>query len=98
MRPGLLRSMRGWTMRKLPLMITCVQLDAFIVDYLEGTLPRRQRLIFEMHLLVCPECRAYLRAYRNAIALGQAALLDPALEDVPEELVQAIVAARRGDE
>ncbi|MCG8404340.1 MAG: zf-HC2 domain-containing protein, partial [Phycisphaerales bacterium] len=50
-------------MFKLPLMISCREFEAFIVDYLDDQLPARQRKIFEFHLKICRECRDYLAAY-----------------------------------
>lgn len=58
--------------------------------------PAPQRAEFERHLAVCPECVAYLRTYRQTIALGRAAYADEPFSDaccMPEELVRAIVAA-----
>jgi predicted anti-sigma-YlaC factor YlaD len=47
------------------------------------------------HLAVCPECVAYLQNFRATIAVTKHACEDdPALAQIPEELVQAILAAR----
>jgi len=80
-------------------MITCKELVDFLMDYVENDLPPEQRAEFERHLAVCPRppCVAYLESYRETIALGRAAMTSPgpqASEAVPEELVQAILAAR----
>lgn len=98
MKRGIIRTVRSTAMRTLPLMLTCEDLDRFIVDYLDGKLPARQHGIVQMHLVLCPDCRAYLRAYREAMVLGDAALRDPELESLPEDLVRAIVAARSSEE
>ena len=84
-------------MMKMPLMLTCRQAEDFIADYVDGTLPTRKRLIFELHLRMCRECRDYLAAYRRTVALGKAAFDDPNApvpDDMPEDLVTAIVDAR----
>lgn len=86
-------------MMKLPLMLTCRQAEAFIGDYVDGTLPTGKRLKFEFHLRMCPECRDYLAAYRRAMALGKAVFDDPNAPvpvDMPEDLVAAIIDARNG--
>ena len=94
-------------MFKLPLMLTCQQVEDFLLDYVEGTLPRGQRLIFDLHLVLCRECRDYLAAYRKSVELGKAAFPqadapvpgdapDGVPGEVPEDLVQAILAAKRG--
>lgn len=84
-------------MMKMPLMLTCRQAEDFIGDYIEGTLPSGKRVVFELHLRMCRECRDYLAAYRRTIALGKTAFDDPKApvpDDMPEDLVTAIVEAR----
>jgi anti-sigma factor RsiW len=87
------RKFRGFVQRNVPVMITCRELEEFIVDYLDGTLPWRQRLVFRIHLFFCRECRDYLASYTHTIALGKAALRQTDAP-IPEELVRAILAAR----
>lgn len=78
--------------------ITCRQVVDFIMDYLNGDLAPEQRREFDRHMAVCPSCVVYLKTYQETIRLGRAALQDtdePVGEKVPEDLVQAILAARR---
>ncbi len=93
--PTIMRRIRG-VMFKLPLMITCETFEEFILAYLEGELPPRQKFVFDLHLKVCPECRTYLKAYKASLELarqsGEGANMDP--DEVPEDLVAAVVAAR----
>lgn len=94
----LLRWMRGMMLRHVPGMITCKEFEDFILAYLEGDLPRRQRSVFELHLKVCRECRDYLAAYRRTLELSKRAFeaeADALPEDVPEDLVKAVLDARR---
>lgn len=91
------RWMRGMTLKYMPLMITCRQFEEFILAYLESDLPARQQFVFELHLKVCRECRDYLAAYRCTIEISKRAFEDPdqpVPDDVPEDLVKAILAAR----
>jgi anti-sigma factor RsiW len=75
-------------------MLTCKQLDDFLVDFLDGTLPFRQRLTMQMHLGLCAECRQYVAEYRRAIELGRKAChSEQQFEQVPEELIQAVLAS-----
>jgi len=93
----LLRRMHG-IMFKLPSMINCVEFEGFILDYLDDELPRRQKIVFEMHLRLCRECRDYLKAYRTAMTLAAESLRDASdfePEDVPEDLIAAVLAARK---
>jgi len=85
-------------MFKLPAMITCNEFESFVLAYLDGELPKRQKVVFEMHLKVCRECKEYLRAYRASLELAReahGAELTRLSEQVPEDLVNAILAARK---
>jgi anti-sigma factor RsiW len=81
--------------------VSCREFADFIADYLSGELPADVRERFDHHLHMCSNCAKYLDAYRGAMALGKAAFADlvgtdeaiPA--DVPDDLVKAILAARR---
>ena len=81
-------------------MITCKELDAFIIDYLDGRLTGRQRAQFELHLSECQACREYLASYQSAIDAGRSAMFSDESnteEAAPVDLVNAILAARRAD-
>lgn len=70
----------------------------FLMDYLDGALPDPQRRCFEEHLAECPDCVTYLASYQQAVRLGKqvCAAADAAVPaDVPNELIRAILAARR---
>jgi anti-sigma factor RsiW len=76
--------------------LTCRQLIGFLAAYLDGELARDERAAFEAHLAVCPYCRDYLDSYRETVRLGKEAFgpEDAIPDDVPGELVEAILAAR----
>ena len=78
-------------------MITCRELISFLADYLEHELPEEKSADFERHLAVCPSCREYLATYRETIAMAKTATASPELrvEDVPEDLVTAILSSIR---
>ncbi len=89
--------MRGMMLKHMPLMITCRQFEDFILAYLEGELPAKQRFVFELHLKVCRECRDYLAAYRHTIEISKRVFEDPdqaVPDEVPEDLVRAVLDAR----
>jgi predicted anti-sigma-YlaC factor YlaD len=78
--------------------MTCKDFVEFLMDYLEGELPKAQKALFEEHLKVCSSCVAYLSTYQDTVALSKAALGDPEApvpEEVPEDLVAAVLAARK---
>jgi anti-sigma factor RsiW len=78
--------------------MTCRELADFIADYLTGEIPRETRAAFEHHLSVCPNCRQYLANYQATVAIGRRAFAadqEQLPPDVPEDLVKAILAARK---
>lgn len=83
---------------RAPGMITCREFDGFILDYVEGRLAPRERRLFERHTRFCGPCQRYLERYRATDRLVMAArgtLADAPPADAPEELIQAILRARR---
>jgi len=97
-RRGLWGDIRHWMQRSLHGGMTCEEFEAALVDYLDGGLGALARRQVDLHTLTCPNCRRYLRAYDRARKLAGDALRhseEQALRAVPEDLVQAILAARR---
>ena len=77
--------------------MTCRELSDFLLDYVSGALVPEERARFEEHLGECDDCVVYLRTYEETIKLGRGAFAhpdDPVPEDVPGELLRAILAAR----
>jgi len=79
--------------------LTCREFVEFLGDYLAGELPPEQREAFNAHLALCPSCVAYMKTYQQTIRLGRAVFRqsDDELseQDMPEELVRAILDARQ---
>lgn len=79
-------------------MITCREFVEFLMDYLEGSLPGDQVASFEFHLSECLACVNYMKTYQQAIRMGKMAFAEPdsfVPAEVPEDLVKAILEARR---
>ncbi len=80
-------------------MMTCREVLDFVMAYFDGELTREVREEFERHLAVCPPCADYLTSYRRTIQLEKEAFApryeEQACADVPEDLVQAILASRK---
>ena len=76
------------------LQMTCQEVNEFLADYLDGTLPWRQRLSFNLHLMICQHCRQYMASYAATVRLTKS-LRQATEQQVPEELVRAILTARR---
>ncbi len=78
--------------------MTCREFSDFLMDYLSGELPAAEAARFRVHLEQCRSCIEYLKSYQQTVRLNRAAFQgsdDPVTQSVPEELVQAILAARR---
>ena len=69
--------------------LACIELVEVITDYLEGTMPARDRRRLERHLTACDGCTAYLEQMQETISLT--GRLEP--EDVPPELEERLLAA-----
>ena len=80
--------------------MNCREFTEFLHEYLFGDLPAGERAEFERHLAECPWCVAYLDNYKKTILLAKSSAPASAAAHVhrhaPEELVQAILNARRG--
>lgn len=77
--------------------MTCKEVIGFLGDYLDGVLPWRQQLAFNLHLVSCRQCRRYLASYCETMHLARASGRPSSSEaaPAPDELVQAILSARR---
>lgn len=78
--------------------MTCRELVEFLMEYVSGELPADQRAVFDEHLAGCPECVAYVKSYEESVRLATNAFRHPddqVSDEVPADLVKAILAARR---
>ena len=77
--------------------MTCREFAEFLDAYFAGALAPAEQAEFQRHVAACPPCVAYLASYGKTIdicnRLGKQQHDVPA--DVPEELVRAILAARK---
>lgn len=78
--------------------VSCRDFVEFLDNYLAGALSLKELAIFNAHLAACPSCVAYMNSYRASARLGRdafAATGDGVPEEVPPELVRAILKASR---
>ncbi len=78
--------------------MTCREFTEFLAAYLAAELAPAEMETFERHLAVCEACTNYLASYRTTIDLSRAAFKkpeSPVPEAVPEDLIRAILAARK---
>jgi anti-sigma factor RsiW len=71
--------------------VTCQDLVAFMLDYVDETLPPDVRARFDAHLAECEDCQAYLKDYRVTIDLTREAAAHEDPPSMPDALVRAIV-------
>lgn len=70
-------------------MLTCRRMMELITDYLEGRMPLFHRLIFQIHIGTCWQCRQYLSELRATIgALGRLPAPEPPPPAVMAELLE----------
>ena len=70
---------------------TCREFIEFLDDYVAGELAAERRDAFQRHLSLCASCTAYLDSYRVTI-LAARGTAHPGIEDVPAEVLTAILA------
>lgn len=98
LKPNPKRWLKGQILTRVHGMITCREFEDFVLSYLDDELTPAQNRVFKTHLLVCRECRDYLNAYQRSTELTKELLQEPTahnLNDVPEDLIHAILAAKK---
>jgi anti-sigma factor (TIGR02949 family) len=77
--------------------LDCKQVVEFLVDYLEGDMSNDLRAQFDAHLKSCTACVEYLDSYEKTVALAKRSFDAPeeVVEEMPDELVEAILSTRR---
>lgn len=77
---------------------TCREVIESLIEYLSNDIATERRQVFEDHMAVCPDCEIYLNTYQEVVRLSRACCCLEAEEcsEVPEHLVQTIVAACAG--
>jgi anti-sigma factor RsiW len=78
--------------------MTCRDLSEFLQDYFADELPGHVASEFASHLGACDNCTVFIEQYRRTISAGRALLVEDEMAEVPEELVNAIVAALRASD
>jgi anti-sigma factor RsiW len=76
--------------------VTCIELIAFLDAYIDDELDAHTRTGFDLHLLVCPSCRAYVATYKETIDLarGAAECEEELAHDAPPELIEALLTSK----
>jgi anti-sigma factor RsiW len=69
--------------------LACKELVEIITDYLEGTLPERDRARFDAHILTCPPCREYVAEMRTTLQLTGRLTVDSISSSARDDLLRA---------
>jgi anti-sigma factor RsiW len=77
--------------------ITCQELTEVLTDYLEGDMAPEDVARFEAHLAVCDGCVTYVEQMRTAIRTVHALRPVEVEATVPEDLLAAFRAWKRGE-
>jgi hypothetical protein len=77
-------------------MLSCQQLVSRLGDWLDTDSSPSLRSSATVHLDACLDCEAYAASYRTTVALARLVLreTETGSPDLPEELVEAILASR----
>lgn len=68
-------------------MLTCLDIEVLLADYVDGTLPESDRIGVETHLASCAACAEFARDVAGAVQFVESA----ALVEPPKELVNKIL-------
>ena len=82
-----------------PGQITCTEFESFVYEYHEGELAEMERKRFKFHMQICPMCESAFRTYIRTVELTGRVFeksTDVLPDDVPRELINAMLAARHG--
>lgn len=77
-------------------MLTCHQVAETASDYIDGVAPPGRRLGVWTHLLICRNCREYLRQFSRTIVLARRALAPPPDQETEDALAAVFAAHSRG--
>ena len=69
-------------------MPSCQEVQSNLTEYVEGSLPLRQRLGVWIHLLACRVCAGLLRGLRALPGVAKASLAPP--PEAPEEAARVL--------
>jgi anti-sigma factor RsiW len=69
--------------------LACQELVEIITDYLEGTLPERDRTRFDEHLMTCPGCREYVDEMRTTLRLAGRLTVESISPGARDQLLRA---------
>jgi anti-sigma factor RsiW len=77
--------------------LTCQELTEVLTDYLEDAMSHEDRARFDAHLALCAGCVTYVAHMRQAIETAGALRAEQVEATVPDDLLAAFRAWKRGE-
>ena len=77
--------------------ITCQELTEVLTDYLDGAMSVEDQVRLEAHLAICEGCVTYVMQMRQTIETTRELRLAHVAATVPDELLAAFRAFKRGE-
>jgi anti-sigma factor RsiW len=68
--------------------LVCRDAVEMVNDYLEGTLPSRDRRRLEIHLADCPHCTAFLEQIRTTVRLTERLVPEDLSDHLQDEFIE----------
>ena len=68
--------------------MTCQELSEIVTDYLEGAMSLQDRIRFDLHLAVCPECRRYVKQMQQTVEAAGRVPPEPIPPEVEAKLLE----------
>ena len=81
--------MRFWRRRRAEDSLVCREFVELVTEYIEGTLPERERVRMDAHLAECDGCAGYLEDMRRLVGSLHETPEPPPDEATREALLQA---------
>jgi len=78
--------------------MTCREITDILNEFVGGELAADAAAVLEAHLELCPNCRLFLVQYTRTIEIARAADAEIDAVVVPQELIDAVLAAIRTEE
>jgi len=78
--------------------MTCREITDILNEFVGGELAADAAAVLEAHLELCPNCRVFLVQYTRTIEIARAADAEIDAVVVPQELIDAVLAAIRTEE
>lgn len=92
-----MKGMIAFFMHTWPGQISCREFDAFLSDYIDGSLPDRIASRVRFHIKVCPMCRRHHNDLAVTVGLTRGLEDEACTPNVSQEVINAVLVALASD-